>query len=29
VPSDRAPGHLVWHTLAGRTYTTTPTRYAA
>jgi hypothetical protein len=23
------PGRLVWHTPAGRTYTTTPTRYAA
>jgi hypothetical protein len=23
------PGVLVWHTPAGRTYTTTPTRYAA
>ena len=23
------PGVLVWHTPAGRTYTTTPTQYAA
>jgi len=23
------PGVLAWHTPAGRTYTTTPTRYAA